>query len=1014
MRVDFYRLDEVIGSIRLEDGALIADSSVEHVLESEIYVQGTYSAVKTPSAFLENLYLYYRSPYFYATKMQEGDAVKGTKHLPGEHDQQDHAHGKLLAVENIEEGVGEQTLSYKDFSKWKGLRKKIANLALFDIQTNKFAGIIGRSEDGKVVSIVSLMGVGKGSSIEVVDFATGEPGYGRKMMAAICAVASKHKQGITLTSTEEAYGFYEKIGMTDAGMNVSLKKYEFTKEQAKKFAKDNADTKAKDEEPANGVFAVRVKATKHLPGQHDQSTHGHGTGSLSGVNVSKWSMNNSSAKSSAKKIDTLEKLAEAEDWTEILKVASSQPPKGANTYQKGVIQAAKNLLAHKNNVVVAQAPAKDLKTNNGLVDASQWKQVGPKLGTQPGGKFVGEDGKEYYVKYPENPDVARNEVIANKLYEMTGAGVPKAHLVEGPDGKVGVATEWDNNAQKANWGDASTRELAAKDFATHAWLANWDCVGAGSENPMDNIRISNGKAVSVDVGGSLAYSGLGGSKPFGKISNEWDTLRDTSVNPSSAKVFSKMTKEQLIESSEKMNMVTRAGIEAIVETYHAGGADNYMKKQNLIDTLMYRRFDVLTRGENLKKQIAEKPAPPTTITKPDGSSAISKPVPATIPPMVMLGSGNNGSLKSAQNTANKMHELASQGKWAELEAMKTNPDSKSHYYKKVHQFKQDLLAAKNGGAVVDTKPPATPKPAVTPKPANTPTINTAAFPTKPTFSSTNLTQVSVNNAAVEKALEHAKNGDVFALKNMTLPGSPKLAAWHGSLVENVASQMNPPPPARQLSGSLSEIANKAKVVVGKDLPTKVGKFLVLGEASPIPTDAVQPKQIRAEWEKGKDSYNKLNNAEKEAIKDYTGGSFYSMNHQLRNFKKLTPDTESACSALKKASIPLPVGMKLSRGIPVSGVEVENLRNSVGKVLQDRGIISTSTGSGFSGNVKMTFVAGPGAKGLPAKRFSHVTSENEYILPPNSRFLVTEAADKNGTLHVTMTILPFEDSQCCPP
>jgi len=759
------------------------------------------------------------------------------------------------------------------------------------------------------------------------------------------------------------------------------------------------------------------RGTKHLV--HDQSTHGRKMGAHPGwpvtetVDTTKWPAHNVAAKYAAKKIAKIEKAAAEGDWDFVLSVhIKSKVP---NSYQKGILKAKEVVLAKHQKKSATQPKADGLKYEGKYVNADGWKKVSGKLGTQEGGKFVADDGKTYYVKFPSDPKIAVNELITNKLYEAAGSPVAKAHLVK-RNGEVGFASEWISDAQKAKWGTHEHRDLAAQDFATHAWLANWDCVGHVSE--MDNIRVvgsgPNAKALTVDVGGGMFYRAQGAEKTFGAKVAEWDTLRDQSINPSGAKVFGNMTKQQLLASAQKVTNVSDEVIDGICQKY--GGMHGLKTPATLATRLKKRRDAIEDRMLNLMGSASPKKVPkpkPGLVQTPEGKLAKSVPIGPTVKSPPTINSKYNGPIY--QPKFNKLHELASQGKWDEVANFKTNPNAKQCYAKKLHQYKQDLLqAAGQGGKVEKATTP------VKSKYGKAPKIDTSLFPEEPVFVSKDQAHIAQNKAAVKTALKYAKAGDVDALKGMELPPSPKLKAFHEDLVMSLSSQLHPSPPAKKLSKSLAKIDKLAAPIVGskgRSHQSKVGKYLVLGEANPVPSSlkVVEGEWLEPSWSAGKSSYNKLSDAERDAVVDYTGGGYDSMNKRLRGHGKLQAHDLNAARGVTKAAIDLTPGKLLSRKHNLSPKSAKALLKSVGKVIQDRGIVSTSTSPYvWSGNVVWKLKVGPGVKGLPSRLFSDNAPEDEVILPPNTRYLVTKAKEKDGIYHMEGVILPFHPSQCCPP
>jgi hypothetical protein len=732
------------------------------------------------------------------------------------------------------------------------------------------------------------------------------------------------------------------------------------------------------------------------------------------TDTSGWPQNNKAAECAAKKIALMEQAAKAGDmdFVNSVQVKSKLP----NKYQKAVINAKQSLLAAKQQNVQSSPPKKGLKyvdNDQTLVDANGWQQLGPKLGTQPGGTFKGDDGKQYYLKQPSDPNAAVNEVMANSLYQAAGATVPQAMLIH-RDGKLGIATEW-TESQKADWGNANTKAAAAEDFAAHAWMANWDCIGAGSENPMDNVRMvnvgGNTKAVAVDVGGALGYKGTGTPKAAGAFGNtvgEWDSLRMEGINPSSAKVFGGMTKDQLISSGKKVAAVPDATIDAVASKY-AHGSD----AADLASKLKARRDDIAGRVKLLEEGKSTASQTPKTVTTPDGAKVGVQSQGYVVPTAPIITSAKNGPVY--QPKFNKLHELAAAGDWEGVKNFKTNEHAKQCYAKKLNEYKQSLLVGHgNGAAVQQSKQSST---AVTHTPIK---IDPTVLPAAPSFSTKNETHKVANETLAKQALNYAKSGDLDALKSMALPPSPKLKAWHESLMTNVATQLNPPPP-KSISGSIANIDKMAAPLVGKQSSSTIGKYLVTGKVDPIPKFEKTGVWVDDPgWNAGRESYLKLPAGERKAIKSYTGGSYHAMNSALRNFSELTNNSSAlkAARGVMKAAIPIKEGTMLSRKHYLESSDLVTLSKSVGCIIQDRGIISTSTSTTTTttwlGVCQLNLTVGPGVRGLPVDKISSHTGEREVILPPNTRYLVTDVSVASDGATVHAVVLPTLDTQCCPP
>jgi hypothetical protein len=544
----------------------------------------------------------------------------------------------------------------------------------------------------------------------------------------------------------------------------------------------------------------------------------------SGVNHSKWAQN-SDANYYKKKIKLLEKLVAKGEYEEFIKQQPIIKSKAPNTYQKGLAKAWQNL----NEIVKQsmQAPPKGAVKVPGTVALAGWSKIGGSLGTEKGGTYIGPDGAKYYVKTPDNPARAHNEVLAFKLYELAGGSVVEAHLVQ-VEGKTGIATKWMNDAESLKW-TAGDKVAASSDFALHAWLNNWDAIGAGSENPMDNIKLSEGNLKLVDAGGSLDYSGMGGSgkKMFTNEANEWDTLRDPKVNKTMAQVFGGMTDKQLVDSVSKLHNVGYNDIHEMVWEYHPGTGD---EKNKMVDTLVDRRNSIIAKGLAIQSKLdkAAKAAGESGVDsmiaqavglKADEapviiSSVASKGEPISPPPASFVASTKTKTLppppiitsptnQGSQGKFIALYNAAKSGNIEALKAIKTNPSVINSYSKKTHAYKLQLLAAMQDGAT------ANPEHVV---PVSQPTADFGAakasekaaaasvaqademlksdgkkvpkglFSQPPTFQGS---KTEVNNASAEKILQLARSSDKEGIQAVDVPDGTKIGEFKKKILSEI-------------------------------------------------------------------------------------------------------------------------------------------------------------------------------------------------------------------------------------
>ena len=144
--------------------------------------------------------------------------------------------------------------------------------------------------------------------------------------------------------------------------------------------------------------------------------------------------------------------------------------------------------------------------------------------------------------------------------------------------------------------------------------------------------------------------------------------------------------------------------------------------------------------------------------------------------------------------------------------------------------------------------------------------------------------------------------------------------------------------------------------------------------------------------------------EKSAIKDYTGSGYGPINSILRNSKSVADITWAKQAALIKKA--------LKKGVVKQDVWIGRQTDNdtwkteavAGKVIQDNGVMSSSTTQGvWSGNVQLNVLIRAGSNALHVKSISSHPSEDEVLMPPGSMFHVLKREEKGGqtVLYVEM-------------
>lgn len=207
-----------------------------------------------------------------------------------------------------------------------------------------------------------------------------------------------------------------------------------------------------------------------------------------------------------------------------------------------------------------------------VIDTSTLQRVSGQLGTNPAGIYQDESGQRYYVKTLESPAHARNEFIAAKLYQLAGAPTLTYVRTNAPDQ---IATEWVELDKRciAHLSEEE-RKQAQQWFGVHAWTANWDAAGFDG----DNQGVSDGKVLTLDVGGALAFRAQGDpkGKAFGERVDELDVLPSDKDNPHASKLFGDMSPEEIEQAICVVTRIPDEQIRKVIIDY--GGSEKLAAK----------------------------------------------------------------------------------------------------------------------------------------------------------------------------------------------------------------------------------------------------------------------------------------------------------------------------------------------------------------------------------------------------------------------------------------------------
>jgi hypothetical protein len=226
------------------------------------------------------------------------------------------------------------------------------------------------------------------------------------------------------------------------------------------------------------------------------------------------------------------------------------------------------------------APKRPTKSTAAKVargDFSGLKPIsGGTTGTNPGGRYRADDGSIWFVKSVTDEQHLNNEVLAAALYRAAGIDMPEIVRVKAGNLAPGLVGQWHIASRVdpkfAGHFDPSVKlglnrkvSKLGEGYAVDAWLANWDVMGAG----FGNIGMIAGRPVRLDVGGSLIFRGgvgLPKGPAFGDTVPERLTLRDPKRSSHAARVYGKLTQEELRASVARVQAITPAKIRALVRS----------------------------------------------------------------------------------------------------------------------------------------------------------------------------------------------------------------------------------------------------------------------------------------------------------------------------------------------------------------------------------------------------------------------------------------------------------------
>lgn len=218
-----------------------------------------------------------------------------------------------------------------------------------------------------------------------------------------------------------------------------------------------------------------------------------------------------------------------------------------------------------------------------VIDISRMERIGGRLGSNPGGIYRDDEGRSFYVKSLESPDIARNERLAARLYRLAGAPT-LLYLPTQDPAQVATLFVTLEKRRLSRFSEAE-RRAAQHWLGVHAWTANWDAAGHDG----DNQGVAGGTVLTLDLGGALEFRAQGDPKgrAFGPKVRELDSLRSDPDNPHAVRLFGDMAEGAVRDA---IRVVTRLADDRIRQVVaEEGGA------AALADKLIARKADMAAR-----------------------------------------------------------------------------------------------------------------------------------------------------------------------------------------------------------------------------------------------------------------------------------------------------------------------------------------------------------------------------------------------------------------------------------
>lgn len=219
-----------------------------------------------------------------------------------------------------------------------------------------------------------------------------------------------------------------------------------------------------------------------------------------------------------------------------------------------------------------------------LLESNLTPVPGTQYGSNPGGVHTDSKGKKFYIKHYHNPEQAKSEVLAGKIYHHMGIHTLSPELHH--DGSS-VKTAWNEHVstQKPKAYENVSKEHAhqlGKMYHGAVLTKNWDIAGLEHDNIVHDKK--TGHLHAIDHGGAFHFRAMGGHKDYSSDNTEKKSLRNG--DNASGHVFNHAFKQHPDAEHKSLESVKNMDMNHVHHLFKHSGLKNW---KDLHSTFVKRR-----------------------------------------------------------------------------------------------------------------------------------------------------------------------------------------------------------------------------------------------------------------------------------------------------------------------------------------------------------------------------------------------------------------------------------------